>query len=788
MVFNFGAWDAGVDKSKEEFSKRRAENAALYADYIKNNPDASVASREAFKNNLAGNSKFLQGALPSRADMEANVTRRKQQLAAAAAARKQAALKQNIALAGQLAGVYGSAYVSGGEEAAMSAVQSLAGGVLPEAAMPLVKQFGRDKAQQIVNERMQPKFDLWKTAGASASDIKAWETTVAEGARDLLNPWVQQAQATIKGLQTAQEQQALSNSVAVINTGDEVKVQNYISNLSTLYPHLGDRAATVTSQINQNFGGFQTAKQQKIQTAVNTAVETAALALRNGETTSVDSAALSIVAEARKVDPTFTDLDPTSMRILERALDERLHQQNNALDVKESVDIAAQAAELRGASQFVIGGGKVDRTEIQKEAVAYATAYETEDVDKEVLAAQATAAVEKFAGMNSVALSDEATWKALTQTALSFAGESGQSPSAVSDSLMRSTVDRVMANRNDPQAQAHKAALRSLGVSSLEEANTSGLLSQFPAAYDEALTKVIEQAKDVYEGGVYTPQLVAQKIKEDVDAAKLVLNETAQPGENGMSLMETAQKEIIDVTPTPETLSGFVGKVYDTELALSGQRAKVEDAIAVLQDRKRRATIRLQAPEFQTSEMYPRVQTAMQSIASIDQEIAALTEVVKTIEGKRRDMGGKLLSSIQGAARPNEANLTAIAEAIGPLAMHSANTSEGQLTYAKGLIQQAIPEMDGINPGIYARILEDMVKVNLGYMDELPENTLAMIERLAAAENRPPRPAAPVVDSYGVPQSYYPPVEDGTPIDWFGGGNPLPDDYQGWNNVDYTKF
>ena len=138
MVFNFAAFDQGVQASKDDFRKRRAENAALYADYIQSNPDASVDQRSEFAANLAGNSNFLKNALPSRSVMEQNVSRRKTELAQAAADRERKQLNQNITLANTLSGVYGSAYVSGGEEQALSAIKDLAGDVLPEAALLLL--------------------------------------------------------------------------------------------------------------------------------------------------------------------------------------------------------------------------------------------------------------------------------------------------------------------------------------------------------------------------------------------------------------------------------------------------------------------------------------------------------------------------------------------------------------------------------------------------------------------------------------------------------------------------
>ena len=101
MAFNFGAFQQGVSNSKKEIAAQRKDNAALYGDFIKSNPSASAADREAFANNLAGNNKGYRAALPSRSMMESNVAAYNQKQAAASAARDRKTKLQNIKIVGE---------------------------------------------------------------------------------------------------------------------------------------------------------------------------------------------------------------------------------------------------------------------------------------------------------------------------------------------------------------------------------------------------------------------------------------------------------------------------------------------------------------------------------------------------------------------------------------------------------------------------------------------------------------------------------------------------------------
>ena len=732
MVFNFGAFDAGVKQSNDEFKSRRAENAALYADFIKSNPDASVDERATFSQNLGGNSNFLKNALPSRDLMEKNVARRQQQLSAAATARKQAALQNNIKIAGQLAGVYGNAYISGGEEGALSAVKELAGDVLPEAALPLVQQFGRTKAQEIVNQRMQPKFDNWKLAGASPADIQAWQTTVSEGAQDLLAPWTQQANATVSSLQAAEYQQASADATSVVNSKDETKVNNFVTpaNVKALYPHL-DAAGVqrVIAETNAKYEGYKTVRAEQIAAATKSATASAQSQIAQGEIMSVEEAVRMINAEGRKIDPNY-ELGADETRALENSLQIRLQQQNSRADMQENQELLQEAQEIT-VGQFVAGGDPGKVSEVIEEVQSRAEAFVVEDgPDAKVLAGSAVAATEKFSEMYGVPINNAFVWSALSDTALDFAKTTGTNdPLKVSDGVMLAAADRAMRNLQGPQGQAYKLALADMGVGSLNDAKEAGIASQFAASYQAALQKVAVEFKDVIEAGVYNPELIKAKIVEDVDASKSVINTVIQAGEDGQTVLERAQA-VVDTEASAENLPTIVDGVYDQEVALAKHSGDLYETMAMLKDRKRRAEARLLAPEFQTVEMMPKLKEARDAIQAINTQMKEAETLYNQINQRRAQLGQKGMVAIKGNARANEQNLEAIADMIGPMALRSGSSSSEQIAVAGRMIEDAIGEDPQVNPYVMKKILMAMVKVNLELEAELPEDVKLMISRL----------------------------------------------------------
>ena len=426
-------------------------------------------------------------------------------------------------------------------------------------------------------------------------------------------------------------------------------------------------------------------------------------------------------------------------RALENSLQIRLQQVNRADDMVENQRLLQEAEEITGAEQFVPGGDPGKVSQVIEEVQSKAEAFVVEDgPDAKVLAGSAVAATEKFAKSYGVPINDAFVWSALTDTALDFAKTTGTNdPRRVSDGVMLAAADRALSNLQGPQGQAYRLALANMGVGSLNDAKEAKKLNEFETSYRTALQKVVVEFRDVIEAGVYNPELIKSKIVADVDAAKSLVSTIIQAGEDGQTVLQRAQA-VVDTEASPENLVTIVDGVYDQRVALDKHSGDLYETMAMLADRKRRAEARLLADEFQTVEMMPQLKEARDAIQTINAQMQEAEALYNEVMLRRTQIEQKGLSSIKGNARPNEKNLDAIADLIGPIALKSGTEPSQQLAVARQMIDDAIGEETQINPYVAKKILMAMVKVNLELEAELPGDVKLMISRLEQNSSQEP--------------------------------------------------
>jgi len=153
MALALGGFTNAFVGADEKRKDRRAQNAQLYAEWIRANPDASVAERKEYYGNLAGNSRGLQSGIPTEETMKRQVkkyrdAKAKQDAAAAQAAKRQKAQDarqslQDITLLGDaMAGMYGTTK----EEIAAFKAQMSTYGLVDEKMFDAVYKRAGDKA------------------------------------------------------------------------------------------------------------------------------------------------------------------------------------------------------------------------------------------------------------------------------------------------------------------------------------------------------------------------------------------------------------------------------------------------------------------------------------------------------------------------------------------------------------------------------------------------------------------------------------------------------------------
>ena len=665
MVFNFGAWDQGVDKSKSEFKAKRAENANLYADYIRQNPDSSVEQRAAFSQNLAGNSNFLKNAMPTRDVMMQNVSRRKTQVAAAAASRKRAELNSNIALAKNLAPVYSAGLLAGGEAQAMSSITELSGGVLPAAALPLVQQFGTAQAKQTFNASMQPKFDMWKTAGARPEDVKQWGTGVSEGAQPFLTEWISQATATMQGMGNSQYAAAMDQGVRLANDGDKVALDNFLSNLAKVNPHLAnnpEKLNSVTRDLTAAFNVGLADKNKKLEAAVKTGVTAAANGFSTKDYLSPEQAYDAVVAEGRKVDPNF-ELSTEHKVEIDNAFNTHLQQLNKIQDFQEQAAVT-EAAVANTENQFNAFGG--DNITAEKVAEFYAQRLVPEDQKNRSDSLQRKTAelvfdVNEFANEYNVPLTEVGdngtTFKALadavTLAAEDFDGDIAQ----VKDQVLRAEANRIMAQRaknpSDLHAQAFQAALNGR---TLEDVNKRGGTVEFKSAYDAKLRELTIKSIDVLEEVAYSPATIGDEIKKTADKASEVVKKALGPGAEGEDLFTNANKLIDEVygggpgtgsSANSPSLPEISSRSSDQAGRLTEAAKAISLAGRSLEERIRMATAQINREQFLA--MPKEVQAVEQQINSMEKQKALLIEQLNKIRKVHGEVVGQTMQFTTGA-------------------------------------------------------------------------------------------------------------------------------------------
>jgi len=253
MVFNMGAFSEGKNENDQRRRAQRKDNAALYADFVRMNPDSSVGDREGFVKNLTGSdSKFVRATMPTRSVMEANVARRKSEVGAAAKTRKLQLLKQQMSFMNDAANMYSNSYLANGDEKAAAAGLSMFDEILTPEMQSAAASQGQQTAIVKFDEKMQPYWDAWKEGGATAEGMKNWGDLAPNEA--MIQKWKNRA-TNLRGQLGQQEFiQAQEQIQAVGSANDAARLDQFKASLPQKYSHLDDQQiASIISGVDSAF-------------------------------------------------------------------------------------------------------------------------------------------------------------------------------------------------------------------------------------------------------------------------------------------------------------------------------------------------------------------------------------------------------------------------------------------------------------------------------------------------------------------------------------------------------
>lgn len=234
-MFDFGSFRRGVVNAEERIENRRAKNAQMYNDYVRNNPDASVDDREKFASTLAGGSEYYRSILPSRSTMEGNVQRRQDDLAYQAQQRRNAQINFDMNIMKQGADAITPFMVAGKNEEGLAVIKDLFGDQISDKMMPYIESVGSQAAKKLVEEEISNKLQLWELGGANAEDLNK----LFEGFNPAyIGKGLTQSKAILKNKQDAAVKGYSEIVETAARSGNKVELDAAMDKAAKLYPHL----------------------------------------------------------------------------------------------------------------------------------------------------------------------------------------------------------------------------------------------------------------------------------------------------------------------------------------------------------------------------------------------------------------------------------------------------------------------------------------------------------------------------------------------------------------------
>ena len=500
MVLNLGAFYQGVQENDARERAKRKENAALYNEFIRLNPDASVKQREAYASELGGNSPFLRAAMPTADVMKSNVARRQQQVAAASQAKKYKALQQKISLMNDATTMFGNVYSSTGDlEQANKAVTDMFSGYLDGNDMLGISAAGTKKAQQDFDKDFATTYDLWQKQGSQASAVETWNKTYNP---TFLKKWKSTALSEMNRLTQEQLIKANNdaNNIGASSAADPSLKENFVKNFKTKYPRLSEeqmgdvmltldnREAQATKKINEDI----TRAKQGVQNHIAATLEDDPNYSNNMEVNALQTEAairdqLKKMFDANEVlvgkEPTADDVKEV-MDMVEKSLKAQIKIDDAGEAAKLKI-LAEQQEVDRFSPRFEDNNGNLDvkqQNDVENNILAQLFPdVDTGNTKKDNVANGInTMAKEQFLNKFRMAsqgwdinIKDPAVYGSIMERMVDLmVDDNGGADGTFQDHFFIKAVNDYYSNTslNTPEAIAFRGGLQSLGLDSLEQA------------------------------------------------------------------------------------------------------------------------------------------------------------------------------------------------------------------------------------------------------------------------------------------------------------------------------
>ncbi len=565
-MFDFGAFRKGYVEAEKRQEAKRAQNAQLYNDFVRNNPDATVNQRSKFAEDLAGGSEYYRSILPTRDTMQTNVNRRQSELAEVERAKKNRAMLDQMTMMSKGADLLSPYYLSGKAEEGMSFLTEQFGGMITEDMAPYIQNVAKQKAQAEVDKIIGGRIDTWKAAGANRNDIEklfdGFDESMTTNSRNRVN-------GVLAGLSTA-DRKAFQNELnQAAKSGDAEVYQSVIDKTDTMYPNLD--AADKTSIINDLQPIMEKAEEdrQKVIDGKKEAIEIMAIE-QMAENKMISEDEISKFMQSQyKMQGIDEEVDGERVAEIVKKQQEFRIQTLDDEEEKNLVKIKSENENNRGLTLDKKFDDALDA--LAETAVSPDASSDENKIAKEQLKANLRKSLDQMAIEYGINLSDPATAAAMATALNTAKSVSGWNGPQIDPQTIKIAIQNVMSSlaigtsTGALERSAYARTLEELKINSLEEL-PAGKVVDFREAFKRNRMALYDEMYDSIDPEIANLTQLGSAIETQVSKTRKELD-TMFKGDNSMFAQNRTILDIPleDFTSDPTILDHYRQRTLEYE-------------------------------------------------------------------------------------------------------------------------------------------------------------------------------------------------------------------------------
>ena len=522
-MFDFGSFRKGFVQAEQRQEAKRAKNAQLYNDFVRNNPDATVDQRSKFAEDLAGGSEYYRSILPTRQTMQTNVDRRQAEVAEAERARKQRAMLDQMTIMSKGADLLSPYYISGNADEGMTFLTDQFGGMITDQMAPYIQNVAKQKAQAEVDKIINARIDTWQAAGANKNDVEGLFNGFGE---DLTDGTRTRVNGILNGLKTKAKTSFENELNQAAKSGDAEVFQSVIDKTDTMYPNLDpDTKAKVIADLKPIMDKAEEDRQDDINSK-KIAIKNLAIQ-QMAENKMISEEEVREFMEAQyKLNKIDEDIDETELKdIVKKQQQFRVQ----VLDQKEEENlnqIKTNNENMRGVPTL---GDEAQDLNKAIEAISKTAAVDgqSEDENKEaekLLQANLRKALDETASTYGINLSDPAIAAAMANAINQARLVSGWQGVQIDPLSIKAAVNSVMsglATGSSTQAlerASYAKALQEMGITTLEELPNEKA-AQFRETFKKQRMAMYDEMFDAIDPEIANLNMLENEVNSAVEKA-----------------------------------------------------------------------------------------------------------------------------------------------------------------------------------------------------------------------------------------------------------------------------